>query len=237
MTTLGSIRVSLAALAAVAVLAGMGAPAARAQVPPSPSEIKGYESLHAAAAAGDLGELRRLIGAGAPLDMRDRHGRTPLMVAAYKRDLAAAGLLIDAGADLNALDRQDYDVLTISGVLDDPAMVRLALKRGADPALVTSPYRGTALIASAHLGHVEVVRLLVEAGAPLDHVNNLDWTALIEAIVLGDGGPAHTEIVGILVAAGADVNLADGGGNTPLALAQRRGYRDIAQILEAAGAR
>ena len=39
-------------------------------------------------------------------------------------------------------------------------------------------------------------------GASLDHVNNLGWTALIESIMLGDGGPRHTETVRALVEAG-----------------------------------
>ena len=68
---------------------------------------------------------------------------------------------------------------------------------------VTSPYDGTALIAAAHLAHVEVVRLLIAAGAPLNHVNNLGWTALIESIVLGNGGARHTETLRLLIEAGA----------------------------------
>ena len=40
------------------------------------------------------------------------------------------------------------------------------------------------------LGHDGVVRQLIAAGAPLDHVNNLHWTALIESIVLGKLWPA-----------------------------------------------
>jgi hypothetical protein len=102
---------------------------------------------------------------------------------------------------------------------------------------VTSPYDGTALIAAAHLGHVAVVRELIGASAPLDHVNNLGWTALLEAIILGDGGERHTRIVRDLVAAGASVDRADRDGTTPLAHAKRRGYRPIVEILERAGAR
>ena len=66
--------------------------------------------------------------------------------------------------------------------------------------------------------------------------DHLDWTALIEAIVLGDGGKNHTEVVRDLVAAGANVNLPDGQGRSPLALAKSRGYVEIIAILEAAGA-
>jgi ankyrin repeat protein len=207
-----------------------------AQTAPGASELAAYQGLHAAAASGDIPEIRRLAAAGADLDARDRQGRTPLMVAAFQRDHAAARALIEAGADVNALENSQYDLLTIAGVLDDVAMVEIGIAAGADTGLVTSPYQGTALIASAHLGHVEVVRALIAGGAPLDHVNNLDWTALIEAIVLGDGGPRHATIVADLIAAGADVDLADGSGVRPLTLARRRGYGEIARLLEAAGA-
>ena len=102
---------------------------------------------------------------------------------------------------------------------------------------MTSPYDGTALIAAAHLGHDEVVRVLIAAKAPLDHVNNLGWTALIESIVLGDGGKRHVATLKALVQAGANVTIADRSGETPLALAKRRGFAEMVAILEKAGAR
>jgi ankyrin repeat protein len=102
---------------------------------------------------------------------------------------------------------------------------------------ITSRYDGTALIAAAHLGHVDVVRMLIEAGAPLDHVNNLGWTALIESIVLGDGGKNHTETLTALVRAGASLSIADRQGATPLALARQRGYAEMVRILSEAGAK
>ena len=79
--------------------------------------------------------------------------------------------------------------------------------------------------------------MLIAAKAPLDHVNNLKWTALIESIVLGDGGRNHTETLRALVEAGANVNIADGSGSTPLSLARSRGFREMVAILEKAGAK
>jgi ankyrin repeat protein len=210
---------------------------ASAQTVPSESEISGYTGLLAAAAAGDITRLQSLIRKGAKIDMRDAHGRTPLMVAGYRRDVAPAKALLAAGADIDARDLQAYDLMTIAAVANDLPMLKLAIASGGNAGQITSPYDGTALIAAAHLGHVEVVKALIAAKAPLDHVNNLAWTALIEAIVLGDGGARHLECVRALVAAGADVNLADGDGTSPLALARSRGYQAIAKILEAAGAR
>ena len=106
------------------------------------------------------------------------------------------------------------------------------MELGNKPDLITSVYEGTALIAAAHLGHHDVVARLVEGGAPLDHVNNLAWTALIEAVVLGDGGSDHIKTVQILVDAGADKSIGDRDGVTPLQHAMSRGYAEMIKILK-----
>ncbi|MBM3356119.1 MAG: ankyrin repeat domain-containing protein [Betaproteobacteria bacterium] len=207
------------------------------QVPPSAAELATYAGLHAAAARGDAAEIRALLAKGARLDVRDAYARTPLHVAAYRGRHEAMRALVAAGANPNALERDRYDIVTIAAVANDVPTLKVALALGASTKNVTSRYDGTALIAAAHLGHAEVVRTLIGAGAPLDHVNNLGWTALIESIVLGDGGPRHTDTLNALVEAGANVNLADRNGQTPLALARRRGYTEMAKLLERAGAR
>jgi uncharacterized protein len=206
-----------------------------AQIAPSPTEINTYQGLFAAVAKGDLEQVTKLIAHGANLEERDAHERTPLLVAAHLSHDDVAEVLLEAGANPNALDAQRYDLITIAAVNNDVEMIKLGLEYGADPTNTTSPYDGTALIAAAHLGHVETVQTLIDAGAPLDHINNLGWTALIEAIVLGDGGERHRAVVIALVEAGADVNLADGSGKTPLALAMDRSYKAIVEILKQAG--
>ncbi len=75
--------------------------------------------------------------------------------------------------------------------------------------------------------------MLIAAGAPLDHINNIGWTALIEAVVLGNGGPDHQRTVAALVGAGADTMIGDSDGVTPLAMAEARGYSEIAAIIRA----
>ena len=208
-----------------------------AQVSPSDVELRAYTGLHAAAAKGDVATIDRLAKDGIRIDAQDSHSRTPLHVAAFFRQHDAARALIRHGANVNALEQQKYDVITIAAVNDDVAMIEIALAGGGDAGAITSPYHGTALIAAAHLGHAEVVRALIAAKAPLDHVNNLGWTALIESIVLGDGAKNHTDTLAALVKAGANVNLADRNGATPLALARGRGFTEMAKLLEAAGAR
>jgi ankyrin repeat protein len=208
-----------------------------AQTAPSERELRAYSRLHDAAARGDPARIEALIAAGDKPNVRDANSRTPLHVAAFLRRHAAARELLRLGADANAFDAQRYDVVTIAAVNDDVEMLEVALRGGGDARAITSPYAGTALIAAAHLGHVQIVRRLIMAKAPLDHVNNLGWTALMEAIVLGDGGGKHTATVEALVEAGADVNLRDRDGKTPLRHARTRGYAQIGRILERAGAR
>ena len=248
-------------LAALALLAGLPTVA---QVGPSPAEVAAYRGAHAAAWQGDLPALQRLLaqdppaqagGAGsassssAPaaaragrsvppaLSQRDGHGRTPLHVATFARQPAMVKALLLAGADPAALENDRYDAVTIAAVADDEATLAVLLQLGASAKLTTSRYDGTALIAAAHLGHDGVVRQLIQAGAPLDHVNNLHWTALIESIVLGDGGPRHVAALKALVEAGASTQLADREGRTPLALARARGFEPMVAILVKAGAR
>jgi len=215
----------------LAALTSLFAGTAQAQTAPSAIEIADYRGLHRAAHVGDLAEIAQLFAAGADPNARDARGRTPAHVAAFASQDEALRALSRAGADLNALEGQAYDVVTIAAVANDPALMSLAITLGNDPGLTTSPYDGTALIAAAHLGHVEVVRRLIEAGAPLDHVNNLGWTALIEAVILGDGGPDHQEVVRLLVRAGADRDLGDRDGVTPLDHARARGIAAIVSIL------
>jgi ankyrin repeat protein len=207
---------------------------ASAQTPPSPSEIAAYSGLHAAAWGGQVGEIRRLIDGGADPNATDGAGRTPLHIAAFASHEDAAAALVKGGADPNLLDHERYDIITIAAVADDAEMVRHAVDLGGNPANVTSIYDGTALIAAAHLGHFDVVEALIEAGAPLDHVNNLGWTALIEAVILGDGRGRHIRTVRALVEAGADRSIADRQGMTPLDHARQRGYAEIVAILESA---
>ena len=205
---------------------------ANAQIAPSDVDILSYKGIHLAAHEGDVDEIKRLIAAGTNLNTRDRSLRTPAHIAAFASHDDVLIALAEGGADMNALENGVYDVLAIASVADDPEMVSLALELGNAPDLVTSVYDGTALIAAAHLGHHEVVARLVAGGAPLDHINNLVWTALIEAVVLGDGRPDHIKTVQILVDAGANKSIGDRDGITALDHAILRGYEEMVEILK-----
>jgi uncharacterized protein len=222
---------------ATALFIILPATAATAQTPPSPQERAAYSGLFGVTASGAHNEITQLLVNGLDPNGRDGHGRTPYLVAAHNGDMAAMEILVKGGADPRAKDSRNYDAITILAVANRPDAMKLAVRLGGDPKAVTSPYLGTALIAAAHLGHHEVVKALIDAGAPLDHVNNLTWTAVIEAIVLGDGGSNHIACLKHLLDAGANPNIPDKQGKSPLALARERGFSVMAEMLAAKGAR
>lgn len=192
------------------------------------------DQLSKAAARGDTASILELLEAGADVNERDEDGRTPVMTATRGNHVDAVRVLIEAGADIDIRDdRLDNPFLYAGaeGLLD---ILRLTMDAGADPTL-TNRFGGTALIPAAERGHVEVVReLLTNSDVDVDHVNNLGWTALLEAIVLSNGDVRHQQVVQLLVDHGADITIADKDGVTPLQHVRSRGFIEIERILEAA---
>lgn len=186
-----------------------------------------------AARIGDAETVRSLLGEDTGTEMRDPDGRTPLLLATRRDEVEVARLLIEAGADVNAKDTIRDTPFLYAGAEGRDAILRLILATGRADLRDTNRYGGVALIPAAHHGHPSTVRILLETDIDVDHINDLGWTALIEAVILGDGGPVHQEIVGLLVDAGADPKIADRDGVTPLEHARKRGFREMAERIEA----
>ena len=190
-----------------------------------------------AAEQGDTAAVLSLLKQGAGVNGRDPQGRTAVMAATRGNRVQTVRALIQAGADINIRDNHSDNPFLYAGAEGLLEILEMTIAAKAD-AKLTNRFGGTALIPAAHHGHVEAVRALLErTRVDVNHVNNLGWTALIEAIILGDGGARHTEVVRLLVGAGASVNLADAKGVTPLTHARQKGYERIVHILAKAGAR
>lgn len=189
--------------------------------------------LLATAQTGDVAGVREALAAGGRVEATDDTGATALVLAAYGNHVDAAQVLVDAGADVNHQDstQQSAFLIATSEVGGDPRLLDLTLAHGADVNAKDS-YNGTGLIRAAHRGHWQVVDRLVAAGTDLDHVNRLSWTALLEAVILGDGGPDHQKVVRSLVDAGADRSVRDNGGKTALDHAREDGQDDVVALLE-----
>ncbi|MBS7777928.1 ankyrin repeat domain-containing protein [Acidovorax sp. CCYZU-2555] len=221
------------ALSAALVL---GLPQVQAQPNAAATAAAVSTPLHQAAGRDDAPAIWQLLAQGAAIDARDAQGRTPLLVATHGNHIQAARALIGAGADVNAKDQIQDSPYLYAGARGHLEILTMTLAQGAD-LRSTNRYGGTALIPASERGHVETVRRLINAGVAVDHVNRLGWTALLEAIILSDGGPRHQQIVQALIDAGANVQLADAEGVTPLQHAVQRGHTETESILRAAGAR
>ena len=192
--------------------------------------------LVAAAAAGDAARVRALLEDGVDVNSVDASGRTAVTAAAYGGHVEVMRALVEANADVDLQDETRANALLACGETGNVEVLREVLR--AEPDLSrTNRFGGTALIPAADRGHVDLVRELLRTEIDVDHANDLGWTALLEAVILGDGGPAHREIVRLLIAAGADLELGDAEGRTPLSHAREREQHEVVALLEAAGAR
>lgn len=187
-----------------------------------------------AAARGDAAAVRRLLSAGAAVDIRNNNGETPLLLAVAENRLDAAVALIDAGADINLQARNLDSPWLLAGARGRTEMLRRMIPRGPDFTL-RNRYGGSALIPACHYGHVDTVKLLLTTRIDVDQINHLGWTCLLELVILGDGGPAYVEIARAVLAAGANPNIADKERVSPLAHARRKGQAAVAKVIEAAG--
>ncbi|HEY1382202.1 MAG TPA: ankyrin repeat domain-containing protein [Dongiaceae bacterium] len=201
--------------------------------------MAGTTSDHAlltAAGRDDVAAVKAALDAGAAIDAHDDRRQTALLFAVQRGDTDLARYLISRGADLNAeADNHDTPWL-LAGALGRTEMLAAMLDAGKVDYAKRNRYGGNALIPACERGHVETVRLLLSRSKiDVNHVNNLGWTALLEAVILSDGGPRHIEIVKLLLAASADPNIADNDGVTPLAHARDRRYDAIAAMIRDAG--
>ena len=172
--------------------------------------------------AHDKTALKQHLSDGDSLDLHDARGRSLVLRVTMKNDMEALRLLIELGADIDY-----FNPALATGVIDQTAFLYAGAK-GMNPALqllidagaradIYNYYGGTALIPAAEKGHTATVKLLLEKSlVDINHINNLGWTALMEAVLLSDGGPQHQQIIALLLAHGADPNITDRDGISPL---------------------
>ena len=189
-------------------------------------------ALLRAATDGAADQVANALRAGADIESRDPRKRTALLLAVTSDRVEVARLLVAMGADPDAPDDQQDSPWLVTGVTGSVPMLEALLPAKPDLGLLNR-YGGTSLIPASERGHVSYVRRVLGTGIEVDHVNRLGWTALLEAVILGDGGPDHQEIVRLLLAAGADRTIPDKEGVAALQHAQTRGYAALVRLLEA----
>jgi ankyrin repeat protein len=179
----------------------------------------------------DLEGVKKALENNANVNSEDTNKRSILLIATNNGNIEMAKLLVEYGADVNLQSDNMDSPFLYAGASGQVELVKLFLDHGARFDLFNR-YNGTALIPACERGYVETVRLLANTkNFPLDHVNRLGWTALMEAIVLGDGSKKYQEIIQILKDAGAKLDIPDFNGTSPLQHAKQRGFNEIVKIL------
>lgn len=192
--------------------------------------------LIAAVEAGDRARVEALIRDKASLEARDAQGRTALLIAVDRNQVEIARALMAAGASINSQAKNLDTPWLLAGAQGRTEIIRDMIPLGPDLS-IRNRFGGNALIPACERAHIETIKLLLTTKIPIDHVNNLGWTCLLEIVILGDGGPKHVEATKLVLAAGANPNLADKNGVTPLAHAHAKNQTEVARLIEAAGGR
>lgn len=190
--------------------------------------------LLAAARNGNAEKVALLLEADADMEARDSRERTPLLLAVTEDHVDVARALVSAGADPDALDNRHDTPWLVTGVTGSVDMAEVILE--ADPDLtVRNRYGGISIIPASERGHDDYVAYVVEStDIAVNHVNDLGWTALLEAVILGKGTDPWQRIVQSLLDHGADPTIADRDGVTALQHARNKGLAEIAAMLERA---
>ncbi len=197
----------------------------------NPKSIAQMDILEATK-SNNVDQVSSWIASKRNVNKQDTDGNTPLHYATYNQNLVIAKILVEAGANVNTQNNIADSPFLFAGAEGMTEFVRLYLEHGADFSIYNR-YNGTALIPACERGHVATAQLLANTpNFPINHVNRLGWTALMEAVVLSDGSKNHQEIIDILLKAGADKNIPDKEGITPLEHAEKRNFKAIVNLLK-----
>ncbi|MDE0200553.1 MAG: ankyrin repeat domain-containing protein [Caldilineaceae bacterium] len=220
------------------ILLGQGADNGTQEGEDKQAPAIGSEALFTAIEKGDVETVRLLVEAGADVNAAEGFGgNTPLHEAVEEGNAEIVQILVDAGADIEAEGFMDQTPLSLAAEEGASEIMQILLGQGADNGTQEgedkqAPAIGSeALFTAIEKGDVEMVRILVEAGADINAADGFGGnTPLHEAVEQGDA-----EIVRILVAAGADVHAEGYFDRTPLTLAAEEGATEILQILLGTG--
>ncbi|KAM3876151.1 CARD- and ANK-domain containing inflammasome adapter protein [Diretmus argenteus] len=201
-------------------------------------DSEGHTALHRAASRGHTGVVRALTKAGAHIYALDMQTKTPIHLAAKNGHLNSVKALLKEESRHSKSQTQD-SFLHMAAREDDWRLAELLLQSGADVD-ARNTHNETALFHAVTSSHERTVTVLLNAGAKVDH------GVINEAIRLNDGSILCTLLAvrqnqdGVLTAlidSGADVNIHDKQGYTPLLLSTELGHTEAFRALAAKHAR
>jgi uncharacterized protein len=218
----------------------------------------GTTALHWAVRADDLKTAEWLIRSGANVKAADRHGVTPMSLACLNGNPAMIRTLLDAGAPADSVDGKGETALITASRSGNLDAVKTLLDHGAPVNAWDAQANQTALMWAIREHHSDVVQLLVSRGADVKarttvvvnfpaETGNLEGVGRAQNLPKGvaPGGmtpllyaarEGSLDVARILVAAGADVSVAEANQTSPLQVAILNGHVDVANFLLGKGA-
>jgi ankyrin repeat protein len=243
-----AVGVLVGGLVVAAALAPRAAPSAEASQSAA-SSVQQYDSLLAAAEAGDHAAALAFLKTGADVNARGPDGATALLWASYNGDVDLVKRLVTAGADVNATN--DFGAFALSeAAMTGSAPIIEALLKGGAKVDATNKEGETALLEAARSGHVDAAKELLKAGADINVTEQ--WGG--QSPLMWAAAQSQPEMVKFLIAGGANVNARGAvrdwqrrvikeprpkdmnqGGFTPLLYAAREGCLECVRELVAGG--
>ncbi|CAH1183646.1 unnamed protein product [Phaedon cochleariae] len=165
----------------------------------------------------------------------DRHGQSVLHYAVNSGSVEMVECVVAALGDGSAVNQNDaccFSPLHMAAAKGDGEMVRWLLKRGANVKAIGGRHRQSALHVATRGTRLDVIRILVEAGADINAVDIEERSVLTSAVRQG-----CDEIVRYLIQKGARVNHEEPGSVTALRLAVWANSLPVAKVLLEGGAR
>ncbi len=215
-------------LALLVVLVGISGCASKPQQKTSPEEALVYAS-----ARGDTALVETLLDAGLNPGIRDENDLTPLLYATEAGHTEIVELLLAKGADVNATATADAATPLMRAASNGHTdILAILLRAGAHIDQQDRRQGATALMWAAFKDQEECAKLLLQAGALVDVRGRRGETALWLATANADSA-----MVGVLLRYGADPNLADVSGSTPVTKARQRNDQEMLRQLYAHGAK
>ena len=183
-------------------------------------------ALHVATKAGSTKCVDILLTAGAIPDVRDSHGKTPLIVAAEHGFDDIVDMLIKSKADINSKTEDGWSALHMACQNNHPNIVRILLAAGVDPEVTVWMNDVTPCLIASSRGNYSIVKMLLRKGANVNRAEFNGMTALHKA---ARGG--HAQCVKLLLSNGANVDPTSSNGETPAQLTIKESHRKVLRLL------
>ena len=188
-------------------------------------------ALHVAIRENATTAALELLAVGAPVDMENAKGVTPLILAAQKGNLVLVKALLQRGASASSTTVNGTTAVLQAAHFGHLQIIRVLLQAGGSRLIELANYNHTTpLMRAAQEGHTRVVRYLLSKGALVNRRNRVHMTALMLASQRG-----HADICKLLIEYRADLDAMTEQDSTSLLLACKRSHLEVVRVLVTAG--